>query len=376
MLGELHSQVGQDVLRRLDRAFTAFFEHRAGYPRFKKFGHSESFTYPQAYNGSVKPFVVRKRIFLSKIGNVPVVFHRPLPKDSRLKTCSVRRERDGKWFVSLLFEQIVPLQNIKVPTQFLTKAPIGIDLGLISLIGTSDGEKIEHPRFLRKAENRLKRLQRTLSHRSKGCKNLLRGRQKIASQHAYVRRQRLDFNHKISAKLVREHGFIAFEDLRIRNMVRNHALAKSIADAGWGQLARLTEYKAFCAGSMVVRVPAAYSTQECSYCGMVNKVSLDVRTFECVGCHRLLDRDTNAAQVLLKRGLAILGLTYAKVGQDMPELKPVETRSQPLRSTEGARQVEEAGTICPEGVGSPRPMPLEDVTDNRALITTPSTSDA
>jgi putative transposase len=108
-------------------------------------------------------------------------------------------------------------------------------------------------------------------------------------------------------------------------MIRNPKLAKSILDAGWGQLMRLAEYKAIRAGSVVVRVPAAYSTQECSYCGTLNKVSLDVRTFECVGCHRLLDRDTNAAQVVLKRGLAIAGLTIAMGGQDMPELKPAET---------------------------------------------------
>jgi putative transposase len=118
-------------------------------------------------------------------------------------------------------------------------------------------------------------------------------------------------------------------------MVRNPKLAKSIQDAAWGQLVRLTEYKALKTGSMVVRVPAAYSTQECSYCGTLNQVTLGVRQFECCGCHRLLDRDINTAQVVLKRGLAIAGLAIAKVGQDMPELKPVETRPLLLRSTGG-----------------------------------------
>ncbi len=312
LLGELYSQVGQDVLRRLDRAFTAFFQHRARCPRFKRFSQFGSFTYPQAYNGSVKPDVVRKRLFLSKIGNVPIVFHRPLPKDSRLKTCAVVREPDGKWFASLVFEEIVPLQNIQVPAEFAAKSPVGVDLGLLSLIATSDGEKVEHPRFLREAEKRLKHLQRVLSRKEKGSKNRFKARKRVASQHGHVSRQRLDFNHKLSARLVKEHGLIAFEDLKVRNMVRNPKLAKSILDAGWGQLMRLAEYKAIKAGSLVVRVPAAYSTQECSYCGTLNKVSLDVRAFECVGCHRLLDRDTNAAQVVLKRGLAAIasaGLT-------------------------------------------------------------------
>jgi putative transposase len=214
LLGELYSQAGQDVLRRLDRAFRSFFERRATYPRFKRFSQSGSFAYPQAYNGSVKPDIARRRLFLSKVGNVPVAFHRPLPKDSRLKTCTVVREPDGKWFVSLLFEEIVPLQNIRTAglAEFITtetKKPIGIDLGLLSVIATSDGEKVEHPHFLRRAEKRLKRLQRTLSHKKKGSKNRSRARQKVASEHSRVRRQRLDFNHKLSTRLVKEHGFIA-----------------------------------------------------------------------------------------------------------------------------------------------------------------------
>jgi len=110
----MHSQVAQDVLHRLDRAFRRFFRHQSKYPRFKKFSSSGSFTYPQGYNGSVKPDPLRRRLFLSKIGNVQAVFHRPLPKYSRLKICTVIREPDGKWFASLVFEEVVPLGN---PTQ-------------------------------------------------------------------------------------------------------------------------------------------------------------------------------------------------------------------------------------------------------------------
>jgi putative transposase len=370
LLGELYSQAGQDILRRLDRAFKSFFEDRTKCPRFKRFSQSGSFTYPQGYNGSVRPDMRRRRLFLSKVGNVPAVFHRPLPKDSRLKTCTVVREPDGMWFASLVFEEIVPLQNIQVPSESLSKTPIGVDLGLLSLIATSDGEKVEHPRFLRKAEKRLKHLQRAMSHKKKGSKTRFKARRRVASQHSHVRRQRLDFNHKLSAKLVKEHGFIAFEDLRIRNMVRNPKLAKSIQDAGWGQLMRLAEYKAQRAGSTMVRVPAAYSTQECIYCGTLNKVASDTRTFECVGCRRLLDRDINAAQVVLKRGLAMIGLTSIKVGQDMPELKPVETRPLHLRSTRGASQVEEAGTTCPPEGWKPTALAAGGCHSSIGLITT------
>jgi putative transposase len=226
LVGELYSQAGQDVLKRLERAFKAFFEHRARYPRFKKLSQVGSFTYPQAYNGSVKPDVSRGRLFLSKIGSVLVVFHRPLPKNSRLKTCTIVREPDSKWFASLVFEEIVPLQNVQLAARFITmKRPIGVDLGLLSLITTSDGEKVEHPRFLRKAEKRLKHLQKNLTRTENGSRNRYRARQRVASQHSRVRRRRLDFNHKLSAKLVREHGFIVFEDLRIRNMVKNPKLA-------------------------------------------------------------------------------------------------------------------------------------------------------
>ncbi len=180
----------------------------------------------------------------------------------------------------------MPLQNVQPAAGLITKAPIGVDLGLISLMATSEGEKVEHPHFLSKAEKRLKRLQRAMSRREKGSKNRSRARQRGASQHSCIRRQRQDFNHKLSARLVRDHGFIAF--------------------------------------------------------------------FECSGCLRLIDRDTNASQVMLKRGLAIAGLISAKAGQDMPELKPLSTRPLLLQSTGGASQVEEAGTTSPERAGSPR----------------------
>jgi putative transposase len=348
-LSGLYSQVGQDVLKRLDKAFKAFFKNQSKYPRFKKFSRSGSFTYPQAYNGSVKPDVLRKRLYLSKIGNVRAVFHRPIPKDSRLKTCTLVREPDGSWFASLAFEEIVPLQNL-CSTIPIAKRPIGVDLGLLSLITTSDGETVEHPRFLRKAERRLKHLQRNLSHKKRGSKNRLKARHRVASQHAKVARQRSDFNHKVTTQLVKKHNLIAFEDLRVKNMVRNHRLAKSIQDAGWGQLVRLSEYKALKAGSRDVKVPAAYSTQECCYCGALNKVDLGVREFVCIGCGRHLKRDHNAANVVLKRGLAIAGLTAPMVGRDTPELKPAETRPLLVATTRGASQVAEAGTIRPRGL--------------------------
>jgi putative transposase len=362
LLGELYSQAGQEILRRLDRAFKAFFEHRARYPGFKRFSESGSFTYPQAYNGSVKPDMVRKRLFLSKVGNVKAVLHRGVPTSELLKTCTVVREPDGEWYASLVYEDGDAPQ---VPTKFAS--PLGIDLGLKSLIATTDGVKIPHPQFLRKAERRLKRLQRDLSRTRKGSQNRNRARRLLAVRSSKVSRQRADFNHKLSAELVQKHDLIAFEDLKVRNMVRNHALAKSIADAGWSQLRRFSEYKATRSAKLAVKVPPAYSTQECRFCGTLNQVPLSVRVFDCRGCNRSLDRDFNAAWIVLKRGLA-------QVGQDMPELKPVETGPLPPRTTGAASPVGEAGTIRDGNhatpAGSP-PLEAHDFSRGRMSLVCP-----
>ena len=365
LLGELYSQAGQEVIKRLDKAFKAFFEHRAGYPRFKKFSQVGSFTYPQAYNGSVKPDAVLKRLFLSKVGNVKVVFHRGMPTCEKLKTCTVVREPNGEWYASLVYDD--EEEGNSNTTQRQTKqffaSPVGVDLGLKSLIATTDGVKIPHPHLLRKAEQRLKRLQRRLSKTRIGSENRGRARKLLAVGSSKVSRQRVDFNHKLSAELVRKHDLVVFEDLKVRNMVRNHAFAKSIADAGWGQLRRFTEYKGRRVGKLVVKVPPAYSTQECCLCGALNQVPLSLRSFDCRGCKKILDRDFNAAWIVLKRGLA-------QVGQDMPELKPVETGPLPVPTTGRASPVGEAGAIRDGNhatqqepiAGSPRPRWWEDVT--------------
>ena len=338
-MGELYSQAGQEILRRLDRAFKGFFEQRTRYPRFKKFSSSGSFIYPQAYNGSVKPDAIRRRLFLSKVGNVKAVFHRRTPH-GKVKTCTVVREPNGEWHASLVYEDDEVAQPLAKPA-----SPVGIDLGLKSLVTTTDGVKIPHPRFLRKAEGRLNRLQRSFSRTRKGSENRVHARLLVAVQHAKVANQRADFNHKLSAELVRRHDLIAFEDLKVRNMVRNHSLAKSITDAGWGQLRSFTEHKASRSARLVVRVRPEYSTQECFFCGALNQVPLSVRSFDCQSCKKVLDRDFNAAWIVLKRGLA-------QVGLDRPELKPVETGPLLVPTTGRASPVGEAGTIRGENHAS------------------------
>ena len=372
-LRAVYSQALQATLKGLDKSFKKFFRHEGGHPKFKKRGECRSLTYPQAYNGSVKFDLPRKRLCLSMVGDVRVVFHRDFPSGG-MKTCHVRRDPDGRWHASLVFkatEAVVPLQDVVIPDSW--KAPVGVDLGLKSLIATSDGEKVEPPKFLRKSEAKLKTLQRALARKQKGSENRKRTRQKLARWHGHVARQRGDFNQKLSTRLVKKHDLIGFEDLRIKNMVRNHALAKSIYDAGWAQLVRFTEYKAGRRGGEVVKVPARFSTQECFFCGTLNQVPLSVREFVCRGCEMLLDRDVNAGRVVLLRAIT------TRVGQDrvseprpgseshslaVPELTPVEAGPPPLVQTaSGASLAGEAGTICPAArAGSPSLQGREDVT--------------
>lgn len=334
----VNAQVCQDVLRKLDKAFSRFFKGKSGYPRFKQYSESGSFTFPQAYNGSGKPDALRKRLYLSKIGNVRAVFHRPLPTGALLNTVTVIHEPCGEWYALLVFEEIVPLQEVTIPAAGTFTAAIGLDLGLNALITTSDGLVVPHPRFLSKAERKIKRVQRDLSRKKKGSNNRGKLRHKLAVQHAKVKRQRTDFNHKLSTSLVREHDIIVLENLRIRNLVKNHNLAKSIQDAAWGQIIRFTEYKAHDFGKRIVKVDPAYTTQECYYCGALNPSSLSLREFNCKGCDRRLIRDKNAAMVVLKRGLAQV------IGQGMPQSKPVETGPLPFSTTREACLVEEAGS--------------------------------
>lgn len=279
--------------------------------------------------------------------------HRPVPPEARLKTCTVKCERDGKWYICLVYDDgIVPLRGTQIPALWVS--PVGVDLGLKSLITTSDGQKVEPPQFLRKSEEKLKCLQRSLSNKQNRSNNWTKARLKLAAWHTEVSNQRRDFNHKLSGRLVEKHDLVVFEDLQIKNMVKNHAVAKSIVDAAWGQLVAFSEYKAKSVRKFSVKVPSQHSTQECYFCGTLNQVPLDMREFVCRGCGKLLDRDRNAARVVLKRGILRVGQDKVSSRpqsggenpyQTVPELKPVETGPLSPRTTEVANPADEAGTI-------------------------------
>jgi putative transposase len=327
---QVHSQVLQDVALRLERGFENYFERikkgeKAGYPRFKGWNRYNSFTYPQFGNGVV---LKDGRLALSKIGSVRIFQHRPLPSDVTIKTCTIRRDVD-KWYASLT----VIIEDNQ-PQDCEGKSQVGVDLGLNSLVTLSNGEKVEPPKFLWKSEKKLKREQHRLSGKSKGSMNRRRQVIKLARIHGKIRLQRSDFNHKLSRTLVTRFDVIGFENLRIPNMMKNHRFAKSIADAGWGQLRGFTSYKAEEAGKRVETVDSYGTTRDCSRCGFHVPKNLSERVHECWNCGLMLDRDWNAARNVLNR-----------VGWGTAESTPAEIKSllqQPVVAEQAGSRNQEA----------------------------------
>jgi putative transposase len=297
---EVHSQVLQDVLRRVETTYQAFFRRvrngkAPGYPRFQGHGRYHSFTYAQYGNGAALDGGI---LSLSKIGRIPVRLHRRL--QGTPKTVTISREADG-WYVSFSCAD-VPVEPLP-----LTGRETGIDVGLKVFLVTADGEQVHNPRHYRKAEKQVTKALKCVSRRTKGSKRWWKAVRQCGSKHQHIRRQRTDFHHKTALALVREYDSIYLEDLQVRHMMRNHHLAKSIADAGWAAFRVILESKAAYAGKRVMVVPAQYTSQDCSGCGERVKKSLSVRTHVCPSCGLVIDRDENAALNILRAGQARQG---------------------------------------------------------------------
>lgn len=292
-LNQVHSQVLQDVAKRLDKGFQAFFRRvksgeTPGFPRFKPQQRHDSFTYPQggyAIKGS--------KLHLSKIGEVKIKLHRE--PQGKIKTCTII-VKNGKYYACFSCE--VELRLLPLSTE-----QVGVDLGIKHLAVTSEGEMFEAPKRLRLNERKLKQLQRAVSRKQRGSNRRKKAVHLLAKQHERVANQRKDHAHKVSRQLVSRYGLIAFEQLNVQGMVKNHHLAKSIADAGWNQLVQYTTYKAESAGRMVVQVDPRNTSQLCSSCGTIVKKTLAVRTHRCEECGYVADRDENAARNILQRTL-------------------------------------------------------------------------
>jgi putative transposase len=296
----VHSQVLQNVQVRVDLAMGAFFRRvkageDPGYPRFKQFGRYHSITYPQYGNG------VRldsSTLILSKIGSVKVILHRPV--DGQIKTVTLRRSSTGKWFVSF---------SVETSPQSLApdSSAVGVDVGLESFATLSNGEKIANPRFFRSEEHELAKVQRKLSKATKGTQERAKRRKIVSRVHERIANRRSNFAHQESRKLANRFGTLAFEDLNAQGMLKNHCLAKSIADAAWNQFVLVTTSKAEEAGRRVVLVDPRNTSKRCSRCGQKVEKDLSVRVHSCPVCGLILDRDENAAINILALGLQCLG---------------------------------------------------------------------
>lgn len=288
---EVHSQVLQNVLKRVDRSFKNFF-NGFGYPRFQGRDRYNSFTYPQS------GFELDEKLNLSKIGSIRIIQHREI--EGKIKTCTIKKDIE-QWYVSFSCE-------IEEPALVEVKIITGIDVGLIDLITLSNGEQIKPPKFLRTSEGKLTQEQKRLSRKKKGSGKRNKQRIIVAKVHRKIRNQRKDFAHKTSRMLVDNYDLIKFEDLKIKNMVQNHHLAKSISDAGWYQLMNLTEYKAAYAGKFVEFVNPAGTSQTC-ICGFSVPKDLSVRIHRCLNCGLVMGRDQVSANIIEIRRSCTVGTT-------------------------------------------------------------------
>ena len=297
-LYEVSNVALQQGLQHLQNAYVNFWGKRAGYPSFKsrrKSRASATFT--------TSGFRYRDgQIWLAKMATpLDIRWSRPLPEGAEPSTVTVSRDAAGRWHISILVEET---------TEALSPAEtaVGIDAGITSLITLSTGEKITNPRHERRDRARLAKAQRDLARKVKGSANRDKARVKVARVYARIADRRKDFLHKLSTRIIRENQTVIIEDLSVRNMVRNHSLARAISDASWSEFRRQLEYKADWYGRTVIAVDRFYpSSKTCSACGVIAaKMPLNIREWACAACGVLHDRDINAAKVIRAAGLAVL----------------------------------------------------------------------
>jgi putative transposase len=318
-LGECHSQVLQSVTLNLTKAFINFFEKRAKYPNFKSKHGKQSIQYPQGTK------FVDRLIYLPKLGWVKINLHRPL--DGEVKTVTISKNPSGQYFAAILTEK-----EGEYPTQSADGNAIGVDLGITDFAITSTGSKYPNPRHIKKHESNLKRKQRKLSRKVKGSNSRNRACKLVARVHQRISNSRNDFLHKLSHKLVNENQVIVVEDLAVKNMVKNHCLAKAISDCGWSSFVGMLNYKCERSGKILVKVDRFFpSSKTCNNCyHRVLSLPLDVRRWTCPSCGTNHDRDINAAQNIKAEGLRILSLGTSETA-DGGNVRPSRGRKTSVR---------------------------------------------
>ena len=323
-LKEVNSQSLQQSIQNMDIAFKKFFKG-AGFPKFKKKSNKGSFSIPQ------NVIVENGLLIIPKFKEgIKIKLHRPT--QGTIKSATISVTPTGKYFVSILCDTKTDAPT-KVPIKENTT--IGIDLGIKDFAITSEGEVFENPKYLRKAQSKLKYVQRKYS-KNKGK----RTKKKLAKLHEKVVNKRKDFLHKLSSKLISENQTIALETLAVKNMVKNHNLAQSINDVSWSTFVSMLEYKADWYGKNILRIGQfAPSSKTCSNCGNINKeLQLKDREWTCSNCSTVLDRDVNAAINIKSFALKnILSGEHRLKNQDeLPRLLGVLTpEAQPIGSAVG-----------------------------------------
>jgi putative transposase len=302
-LRDMDSQLLQQVLADLQRAFNNFFARRACYPRFKsKKTEVLRFRIPQRVK------VVGNRVQVPKVGLVRLRLSQPLAGTT--KSATFRQDACGHWHVTLVSHIETPAVAPPIPE---VEQTVGVDLGLKDIVVCSDGHREPAPRFYRQAERKLRRAHRVVSRRKKGSRNRARARARLARVYQHVANQRANFLHNLTTMMVKQHAAICTEDLSVKGLARTK-LAKSVQDVGMGTLVWQLAYKGQWYGTHVVVVDRFYpSTQLCHDCGFRNEaLTLGDRTWVCPACGVLHDRDLNAALNIRDEGLRILAVGYTE----------------------------------------------------------------
>ena len=278
----------------LDKAYRNFFRDKSvGFPKFKskKNNHHSYTTNNQKGTVSIENGYIKVPKLKSMI---KIKQHRQF--NGLIKSCTISQVPSGKYFISILVET----ENFQLPK---LETKIGVDLGIKEFAITSDGEFIHNPKHLKKSEKKLVKAHQNLSRKQKGSNNRRKAKIKVAKIHEKIANQRKDFLHKVSTQLINENQVIVIEDLKVSNMIKNHKLAKSIADVSWSEFRAMLEYKANLYGRTIIIAPSNYaSSQLCSSCGNKSSQTKDLscRTYICPVCGMIMDRDINASKNLLK----------------------------------------------------------------------------
>lgn len=308
-LTDIHSQVLQEVVGRVDLAFKNMWEQGLGFPRFKKRGRMRSFVFPQFKTNPITGWQIK----LPKIGNVRINLHRPIPGGFDVKIARIVRKASG-WFVLLTLQA-----DVKVPEIQPHGHPLGIDMGLEKFLATSDGELVARPRFFNLLQRKLKLLQRRLKHKKKGSSNWRKLNQKIGRLHEKINNTRKDYHYKTAHHLCDAAGMIFAEDLDLKAMSRG-MLCKHTLDAGFGQFLSILSWVCWKRGVYFTKVDASGTSQICPKCHThTGKKELSQRVHDCCECGYKTDRDVAAAEVVVQRGISAVGHAVAQIvcGDDL-----------------------------------------------------------